>query len=52
MNKNILIEAIIKTLDTIPVAGFENSQKMIGVFNALQQLAEEGEENVDLPKSE
>lgn len=51
MNKNILIEAIIKTLDTIPVAGFENSQKMIGVFNALQQL-KEGEENVDLPKSE
>lgn len=52
MNKIELIEAIVKTLDSIPVTGFENSQKMIGVYHALQQLKEEGEEeDVDLPES-
>ena len=51
MNKVELIDAIIKTLDSIPVAGFENSQKMMGVYHALQQL-KEADNNVDLPKSE
>ena len=53
MDKKETIKTIVQTLNSIPVAGYDNYNKMMGVFMLLQQLAEEGEEeNVDLPKSE
>lgn len=51
MTKQEAIKIIVQTLDSIPVAGYENHNKMMGVFALLQQVAEGGED-VDLPKSE
>lgn len=51
MNKNEIIDAIIRTLNGVSISGFENYQKMLGVLNALEQL-KEAKEDVDLPKSE
>ena len=43
MTKSEIIKAVIQTLNSIPIAGYENHNKMMGVFMLLQNLAEEGE---------
>lgn len=48
LTKNEIIKAIIQTLNSIPIAGYENHNKMMGVFMLLQNLAEEGEGQDDM----
>lgn len=43
ITKNEIIKTIVQTLNSIPIAGYENHNKMMGVFILLQNLAEEGE---------
>ena len=43
IKRNEIIKTIIQTLNSIPIAGYENHNKMMGVFMLLQNLAEEGE---------
>lgn len=43
LTKVEIIKTIIQTLNSIPIAGYENHNKMMGVFMLLQNLAEEGE---------
>jgi len=45
MDKKEIIKTIVQTLNSIPVAGYENHNKMMGVFMLLQQLAEDGEDS-------
>ena len=48
MNKKDIIKSIVQTLETIPVSGYENHNKMMGIYMALRELAKEEEENDSL----
>ena len=49
--KNEMIKTIVQTLETIPVAGYENHNKIMGIYVLLQELAKDGEEDGTLPNS-
>lgn len=51
MNKNDIIKSIVQSLETIPVAGYENHNKILGIYMALQELAKDGEDDDTLPNN-
>lgn len=51
MNKNDIIKSIVQALETIPVAGYENHNKILGIYMALQELAKDGEDDDTLPNN-
>lgn len=51
MNKQEMIKTIVQTLETIPVAGYENHNKIMGIYVLLQELAKDGEEDGTLPNN-
>lgn len=55
MKNDEIIDAVLRSLNTISVSGIENMEKILGCVGALTQLREQimkdGEENGTLPNN-